>query len=252
MIFNAWSSSWPTAWCITSCDPVREVHSPRRCSRLLAAITCFTSRSRASFHVACGMLHLFGYHADHPPQLPAGDRLHRHCGESTSTEGFLIRVVFNPWPSAQRKPRGSRSRSRRRRSSWRPGPARLPDVWLKGSWGFSVPDALFWGILGARAGQCPVDARETPRKPVQANAARWPGDRARPSHVRDDLVLCRSGAVELLAWFVCSDVPSWLSPSEARMPAFTLFVTPPAAGLGPRPAEPGAGLVKPGSRGHAS
>jgi alginate O-acetyltransferase complex protein AlgI len=38
--------------------------------------------------------------------------------------------------------------------------------WLKGSWGFSVPDALFWGVLGMLVlVNVQLDARETPRKP---------------------------------------------------------------------------------------
>jgi hypothetical protein len=104
------------------------------------------------FHIACGMLHLFGY------QLPA---THHHyllaCGFTDYWrriniywKDFMVRLVFNPVVF--------------RLKHW-PQPAALgvatvavflstwllhgyQSYWLKGTWGFSVHDALFWGILG--------------------------------------------------------------------------------------------------------
>jgi hypothetical protein len=105
------------------------------------------------FHMACGMLHLFGY------QLP---ETHHHYLLATGFtdywrriniywKDFMVRVVFNPVVFRLKR--------------W-PQPAALATAtvavflvtwllhayqsfWLQGSWGFSVPDALFWGILGA-------------------------------------------------------------------------------------------------------
>ena len=103
--------------------------------------------------MAAGMLHLFGF------QLP---QTHHHYLLATSFtdywrriniywKDFMVRLFFNPvvfrlkrWPQ--------------------PLALALATVtvflatwflhayqwyWLRGSWGFSVPDALFWGILGA-------------------------------------------------------------------------------------------------------
>ena len=105
------------------------------------------------FHMACGMLHLFGY------ALPD---THRNYFLATSFtdywrriniywKDFMVRVVFNPVAFRLK-----------RRPEW----VRLAvatvvvfgvtwvlhayqSFWLKGTWGFSVPDAMFWGVLGA-------------------------------------------------------------------------------------------------------
>lgn len=105
------------------------------------------------FHVACGMLHLFGY------QLP---ETHHHFLMATGFtdywrriniywKDFMVRVVFNPVVFRLKK---------------RPQAVSLAvatvvvfaatwflhayqSFWLGGHWGFSAPDALFWGILGA-------------------------------------------------------------------------------------------------------
>ena len=102
--------------------------------------------------MACGMLHLFGF------QLP---ETHHHYLLATGFtdywrriniywKDFMVRVVFNPVVFRLKR---------------RPQPLALAvataavflatwllhayqSFWLRGSWGFSVPDALFWGILG--------------------------------------------------------------------------------------------------------
>ncbi len=104
------------------------------------------------FHMACGMLHLFGF------QLPA---THHHYLLATSFtdywrriniywKDFMVRIFFNPVVFRLKR--------------W-PQPAALAlatatvflatwllhayqSYWLRGTWGFTVPDALFWGILG--------------------------------------------------------------------------------------------------------
>ena len=104
------------------------------------------------FHMACGMLHLFGF------QLPATH--HRYLLATGFTDywrriniywkDFMVRIFFNPVVFRLKR--------------W-PQPAALglatltvflatwflhayQSYWLRGSWGFTVPDALFWGILG--------------------------------------------------------------------------------------------------------
>jgi D-alanyl-lipoteichoic acid acyltransferase DltB (MBOAT superfamily) len=103
--------------------------------------------------MACGMLHLFGF------QLPP---THHHYLLATGFtdywrriniywKDFMVRLVFNPVVFRLKR--------------W-PQPAALAvatvvvfvatwalhayqSFWLRGSWGISGPDALFWGILGA-------------------------------------------------------------------------------------------------------
>jgi D-alanyl-lipoteichoic acid acyltransferase DltB (MBOAT superfamily) len=105
------------------------------------------------FHMAAGVLHLFGF------QLP---QTHHHYLLATGFtdywrriniywKDFMIRLFFNPVVFRLKR--------------W-PQPVALAIAtvtvflatwflhayqwyWLRGSWGFTVPDALFWGILGA-------------------------------------------------------------------------------------------------------
>ena len=105
------------------------------------------------FHMAAGMLHLFGF------QLP---ETHHHYLLATGFtdywrriniywKDFMVRLFFNPVVFRLKR--------------W-PQPLALAVAtvavflatwflhayqwyWLRGSWGFTVPDALFWGILGA-------------------------------------------------------------------------------------------------------
>ena len=126
------------------------------------------------FHMACGMLHLFGY------QLP--ETHHRYLLATSFTDywrriniywkDFMVRIFFNPVVF--------------RLKSW-PQPAALAAAtavaflatwllhgyqlyWLRESWGFTIPDALFWGILG---GLVAIN--------VQLDARRHPARRMRPT-----------------------------------------------------------------------
>jgi alginate O-acetyltransferase complex protein AlgI len=118
------------------------------------------------FHMACGMLHLFGF------QLP--ETHHRYLLATGFTDywrriniywkDFMIRIFFNPVVF---------------RLKWWPRPAALATAtaivfvatwllhayqsyWLRGSWGFTVPDALFWGLLGVLVlVNVQLDARHT-------------------------------------------------------------------------------------------
>jgi alginate O-acetyltransferase complex protein AlgI len=104
------------------------------------------------FHLACGMLHLFGF------ALP--ETHHNYLLATSFTDywrriniywkDFMVRVVFNPVAFRLKR---------------RPQPLALAaattavflatwllhayqSFWLRGTWAFSWHDALFWGILG--------------------------------------------------------------------------------------------------------
>jgi len=105
------------------------------------------------FHIACGMLHLFGF------QLP---ETHHHYLLATGFtdywrriniywKDFMVRLFFNPvvfrfkrWPQPAALALGTISVFL---ATWLLHA--YQSFWLRGSWGFSVPDALFWGTLGA-------------------------------------------------------------------------------------------------------
>jgi hypothetical protein len=105
------------------------------------------------FHMAAGMLHLFGF------QLP---KTHHHYLLATSFtdywrriniywKDFMVRLFFNPvvfrlkrWPQAAALAIATAIVFL---ATWFLHAYQW--FWLRGSWGFTVPDALFWGILGA-------------------------------------------------------------------------------------------------------
>jgi D-alanyl-lipoteichoic acid acyltransferase DltB (MBOAT superfamily) len=156
--------------------PAAEVHDP---ASLVCHLVCnylLYLQVSGQFHMACGMLHLFGF------QLPA---THHHYLLATGFtdywrrvniywKDFMVRIFFNPLVFRLR--------------CW-PQPAALgvatamvflatwllhayQSYWLRGSWGFSVPDALFWGTLGALVlANVQLDARRV-RAPVRG---RCPG-----------------------------------------------------------------------------
>jgi alginate O-acetyltransferase complex protein AlgI len=154
--------------------PAEEVHSPATLLAFLACNYLLYLRVSGQFHVACGMLHLFGY------QLPT---THHHYLLATGFtdywrriniywKDFMIRVVFNPVAfRLKRKPRWvtlSVATTAVFVATWFLHGYQM--FWLNGTWGFSVPDALFWGILGSLVlVNVQLDARERPRKPSQAN-----------------------------------------------------------------------------------
>jgi alginate O-acetyltransferase complex protein AlgI len=160
--------------------PAEEVHGAASLARYLVCNYLLYLRVSGQFHMACGMLHLFGF------QLPP---THHHYLLATGFtdywrriniywKDFMVRLVFNPVVFRLKR--------------W-PQPAALAvatvvvfvatwalhayqSFWLRGSWGISGPDALFWGILGAlvlvnvqldarrprgRAGKGPVTALGT-------------------------------------------------------------------------------------------
>jgi D-alanyl-lipoteichoic acid acyltransferase DltB (MBOAT superfamily) len=132
--------------------PAEEVHNLLSLAGYLVCNYLLYLRVSGQFHMACGMLHLFGY------QLP--DTHHHYLLASGFTDywrriniywkDFMVRIVFNPVVFHLKH---------------RPQPVALAAAtaavflstwllhayqayWLRGTWGFSIPDALFWGILG--------------------------------------------------------------------------------------------------------
>ncbi len=132
--------------------PAEEVQDSKSLALYLVCNYLLYLRVSGQFHVACGMLHLFGF------QLP--ETHHNFLLATGFTDywrriniywkDFMVRVVFNPVVFRLKR--------------W-PQPVALAvatavvfvvtwslhayqSFWLRGTWGFSVPDALFWGILG--------------------------------------------------------------------------------------------------------
>jgi hypothetical protein len=124
-------------------------------SSLAAFLVCnylLYLRVSGQFHMACGMLHIFGY------QLP--ETHHRYLLATGFTDywrriniywkDFMVRLFFNPIVFRLKR--------------W-PQPVALAvatvvvflatwalhayqSFWLRGHWGIAAPDALFWGLLG--------------------------------------------------------------------------------------------------------
>lgn len=105
------------------------------------------------FHLACGMLHLFGFGLPetHHNYLLARSFTDYWRRINLPWKDFMVRVVFNPV--------AFRLKGRARPVVLATATVAVflatwllhayQSFWLRGSWGFSVPDALFWGILGA-------------------------------------------------------------------------------------------------------
>ncbi len=129
-----------------------EVVGPATLALYLVANYLLYLHVSGQFHLACGMLHLFGY------ALP--ETHHRYLLATSFTDywrriniywkDFMVRVVFNPVAFRLK-----------RRPEWLALAAATTAVflatwalhayqsfWLRGSWSFSWPDVLFWGVLG--------------------------------------------------------------------------------------------------------
>ncbi|WP_165226842.1 hypothetical protein [Aquisphaera insulae] len=200
--------------------PPGDVSGPLSLAGYLACNYLLYLRVSGQFHVACGALHLFGY------QLP--ETHHHYLLAAGFTDywrrvniywkDFMVRVFFNPVVFRLKR--------------W-PQPAALAvatvvvflttwilhayqSFWLRGSWGFSVQDALFWGILGvlvvinvqldARRG--PARGRASARKDAAEDAA---GVRLLHAAIRG---LKTAGTLVTLAllwslWYSPS-LPAWL------------------------------------------
>jgi D-alanyl-lipoteichoic acid acyltransferase DltB (MBOAT superfamily) len=157
--------------------PVQDVDSPATLAAYVVCNYLLYLKVSGQFHIACGMLHLFGY------QLPTTH--HHYFLASSFTDywrriniywkDFMIRVVFNPVAfRLKRKPRWltlAVATSAVFVTTWLLHAYQM--FWLQGRWGFSVPDALFWGILGVFVlVNVQLDAREKPRKPAPSSFAK--------------------------------------------------------------------------------
>ncbi|MFO0954409.1 MAG: hypothetical protein U0835_25265 [Isosphaeraceae bacterium] len=132
--------------------PTDEVSGPLGLATFVVCNYLLYLHVSGKFHIACGMLHLFGF------SLP--DTHRRYFLASSFTDywrriniywkDFMVRVVFNPVVFAMKR---------------QPRPLALAvataavffvtwvlhayqSFWIRGVWGFSVTDTLFWGVLG--------------------------------------------------------------------------------------------------------
>jgi hypothetical protein len=188
-----------------------QVAGPGSLGRFLVCNYLLYLHVSGQFHVACGMLHLFGF------KLP---ETHHHYLLATGFtdywrriniywKDFMVRVFFNPVAFRLK-----------RRPQWQALAAATMVVfvatwflhayqsfWLSGSWHFSVPDALFWGVLGVLVlVNVQLDARRSRARRLKkaADPTRW--ESARLGLVRGAKVLATFTTIALL-WSL------WTSPS---------------------------------------
>jgi D-alanyl-lipoteichoic acid acyltransferase DltB (MBOAT superfamily) len=137
------------------------------------------------FHLACGMLHLFGY------QLP--ETHHRYLLATSFTDywrriniywkDFMVRIFFNPvvfrlkkWPRPMALTAATAVVFL---ATWLLHGYQL--YWLRGGWGLTVPSALFWGILGGLVAlNVQLDARRHPTRRVASGGGHGGGAVASP------------------------------------------------------------------------
>jgi hypothetical protein len=149
--------------------PAEEVQGTASLVRYLVCNYLLYLRVSGQFHMACGMLHLFGF------QLP---QTHHHYFLATGFtdywrriniywKDFMVRIVFNPvvfrlkrWPQPRALAVGTVVVFL---TTWILHA--YQSFWLRGTWGLSVPDALFWGTLGALVlVNVQLDARRGPAR----------------------------------------------------------------------------------------
>lgn len=153
--------------------PASAVHDVASLAGYMSCNYLLYLKVSGQFHMACGMLHLFGYH------LP--DTHHHYLLASSFTDywrriniywkDFMVRVVFNPvvfrlkrWPQLRAL---SVATVVVFVVTW--ALHAYQSFWLRGTWNFSVPDALFWGILGALV---LVNVRHDARAPRRISKAK--------------------------------------------------------------------------------
>ncbi len=161
--------------------PIEEVRDLATLAGFVVCNYLLYLRVSGQFHIACGMLHLFGY------QLP--ETHHNYLLATGFTDywrriniywkDFMVRVVFHPvafrlkrWPDWQGL---TIATSAVFLATW--SLHAYQSFWLRGTWGFSGPDALFWGILGILVAinvqfDARAAARPRPRPSFQSHALR--------------------------------------------------------------------------------
>jgi len=157
--------------------PAAEVQGPASLAGYLVCNYLLYLRVSGQFHMACGMLHLFGY------QLPETHHWYLLATGFTDYwrriniywKDFMVRLFFNPVVFRLKR--------------W-PQPAALAvatvtvflatwalhayqSFWLRGTWGLTAPDALFWGVLGVLVlVNVQLDARRSRNRPAARSRAR--------------------------------------------------------------------------------
>lgn len=162
------------------------------------------------FHIACGIMHLFGYAlpTTHNHYLLASSFTDYWRRVNIYWKDFMVRLVFHPLAFRWK-----------RRAQWQGlGGATLAvfaatwflhayqAFWLRGAWNFSVPDTLFWGILGALVlVNVQLDARAEASDKARAGARGWA---ARLLHGGK---VAATGTTLALLWSLwsCPDLATW-------------------------------------------
>ncbi len=128
------------------------VNNPASLAAFVACTYLLYLRVSGQFHVACGLLHLFGY------KLP--ETHHRYLLATGFTDywrriniywkDFMVKLVFHPVAfRLKRRPQATALAAATAAvflATW--ALHGYQSFWLRGSWGFSGPDAAFWGVLG--------------------------------------------------------------------------------------------------------
>jgi alginate O-acetyltransferase complex protein AlgI len=132
--------------------PASQVHSFGELAMHLVCNYLLYLQVSGQFHMACGMLHLFGF------RLP---ETHHHYLLATGFtdywrriniywKDFMVRIFFNPvvfrlkrWPQPMALAAATTTVFL---ATWLLHA--YQSFLLLGTWGFTAPDALFWGILG--------------------------------------------------------------------------------------------------------
>ncbi|CAN5826362.1 hypothetical protein BH23PLA1_BH23PLA1_16830 [soil metagenome] len=189
-----------------------EVQGPGTLAQFLVCNYLLYLRVSGQFHMACGMLHLFGF------KLPETHHFYLLATGFTDYwrriniywKDFMVRVIFNPVVF----------RLKRRPQAQALAAATVvvffatwflhayQKFWLQGSWGFSTPDALFWGILG---GFVLINVQLDARNPSRHGRSRSPESSTRARMIRILKVAGTFTTIALL-WSLWSSpsVSAWL------------------------------------------
>ena len=133
--------------------PAEEVQSPASLARLPGhATTCSTSASRASSTWPAGCSTCSASSSPRRTTTTCWRRASPTTGGGSTSTGKTSwsGSCSTRWSSGSSAGRSPRPWRRRRLAVFVPTWAlhAYQSFWLRGTWGFSAPDALFWGILG--------------------------------------------------------------------------------------------------------
>jgi alginate O-acetyltransferase complex protein AlgI len=189
--------------------PAEEVGDVATLIGHLATNVLLYLRVSGQFHMACGLLHLFGF------QLPETHRRYLLATGFTDYwrriniywKDFMVRIVFNPVALRLRhRPRWlalSAATAAVFAATW--ALHGYQSFWLRGAWNFRAVDALFWGVLGVLVlVNVQFDAR-SPRR-------RSPDPSPRGRLVRGAKVAATFATLALLwSLWSCPSVGAWLA-----------------------------------------